>query len=117
MADLSAYEKGSLLSFDEDWYHGKLTRVEAEKVLTLCGRARDCFLVRESLSTGDLVLSLMFRNDFFHIKIEYGPSWYKLYGTEPIFDGVQELVNSYQRSNPEVEVCKKAGNTTHKTGK
>ena len=94
MADLD-YEKESLLSFDEDWFHGKLTRVEAEQVLAACGT--DCFLIRES--KGAHVLSRSKNDKFAHVKIEYGFGWCKLLSSNKEFIGVQELVNYYQQSH------------------
>ena len=92
--DYLAMGKESLLSFDEDWYHGKLTRVEAEQALAACGC--DCFLIRESKGTH--VLSLIQNDNFIHMKIAYGPGWCKLHGSERAFIGIQELVSYYQQN-------------------
>ena len=43
----------------EPWYHGRVSRVDAEKVLESHGSVEGSFLVRDSLTmTGEYVLSL-----------------------------------------------------------
>ena len=43
----------------ESWYHGRVSRVDAEKVLESHGSVEGSFLVRDSLTmTGEYVLSL-----------------------------------------------------------
>lgn len=43
----------------EPWYHGRVSRVDAEKVLEQAGGSEGSFLVRDSLTTtGEYVLSL-----------------------------------------------------------
>ena len=43
----------------EQWYHGRISRVDAEKILEQMGAVEGGYLVRDSLSlTGEYVLSL-----------------------------------------------------------
>ena len=43
----------------EAWYHGRVSRTDAEKILDSCGAKEGSYLVRDSLSmTGEYVLSL-----------------------------------------------------------
>ena len=43
----------------ESWYHGRISRVDAEKILDNAGGTEGTFLVRDSLTiTGEYVLSL-----------------------------------------------------------
>ena len=70
----SMYTKGCLVGSDKEWYHGELTRDEAEQALKASGC--DCFLIRHC--QGVLVLSLIHDGKFHHITIKYGPGWYEL---------------------------------------
>ena len=93
VASSSDYAKGSLLGSDKDWYHGQLTRVEAEQALTASGC--DCFLIREDGRT--LVLSLIHHGQVHHINIKYGPGWYELESgsAQYCFTELDELVSHY----------------------
>ncbi|KAJ8976560.1 hypothetical protein NQ317_014213 [Molorchus minor] len=52
------------------WYHGKITREEAENVLMQDGRKNGLFLVRDSSSsTGDYVLSVFYNEQVSHFQI------------------------------------------------
>ncbi len=43
----------------EKWYHGRISRVDAEKILDAQGAAEGMYLVRDSLTmTGEYVLSI-----------------------------------------------------------
>ena len=88
------YAKGSFFDSDQDWYHGQLTRAEAEQALRAAGH--DCFLIRES--KGALVLSLVDKGRFCHLKIEYGTGWYKLDLQQPPvkFTGMNQMLSYYQ---------------------
>ena len=89
------YFVGSLSCSDKDWFHGELSREKAEQALAASGC--DSFLIRQS--QGALVLSLMQHGELHHIKIEYGPGWYRLGGaSHQTFRELQELVSHY-RSN------------------
>ena len=89
------YAKGSQADSDKDWYHGELTKDQAEEALR-GGGSSNCFLVRES--NGSLVLSLR-HHDIKHIKIERGPGWYQLehhiQSPEKRFSDLNELVSHY----------------------
>jgi len=95
IADSNIYAKGSLLGVDKEWYHGQLSEVEAEKVLTTS--KCDCFLIREDERA--LFLSLIHQGQVHHIGIKYGPGWYELDGgstAQYSFTELAELVAHYQ---------------------
>ena len=94
------YTKGSLACSDKEWYHGELTRVEAEQALAASDQALaasdcDCFLIRES--EGGLVLSLTHHGQVHHVAIKYGPGWYELEGgsAQDRFTELVDLVSYY----------------------
>ena len=96
VASSNPYSRGLLLNnSDEDWYHGELTRDEAEQALTVYGG--DCFLIRES--EGGLVLSLTHHGQVHHVAIKYGPGWYELEGgsAQHRFTELDDLVSYYHR--------------------
>ena len=84
------YIAGSLQEFDKEWYHGELTRDEAEQALKASGC--DCFLIRHC--QGVLILSLIHDQKIDHTKIDYGPGWYQLEQHQK-FSKLQELVSHY----------------------
>ena len=89
----TVYDRGSLLVSDKDWYHGQLTRVEAEQALTASGC--DCFLIRDDGRA--LVLSLIHHGQVHHVNIKYGPGWYALESgsAQYSFTELDELVSHY----------------------
>ena len=91
VADANDYAKGSFFDSDQDWYHGQLTRAEAEQALRAAGR--DCFLIRES--KGALVLSFTNEREFYHIKIEYGIGWFKLNTVSVRFTSLDNMLSYY----------------------
>ena len=95
VASSSVYAKGSLLGSDKDWYHGQLTRVEAEQALTASGC--DCFLIREDGRA--LVLSLIHQGQVHHVNIRNGPGWYELESgsAQYSFTELDELVSHYSK--------------------
>jgi hypothetical protein len=69
----------------EPWYHGRISRADAEHILNLAGGADGTFLVRDSLSvSGEYVLSLCHQNRRYHYMISRHPD-----GTVAIQDGVK----------------------------
>ena len=75
MADLS----------NEPWYHGRISRSDAEQILNISGGMDGCFLVRDSLTvSGEYVLSLCHQNRRYHYMISRHPD-----GTVAIQDGVK----------------------------
>ena len=53
----------------ELWYHGRVSRVDAEKILDNAGGGEGTFLVRDSLTiTGEYVLSLCHQ-----VALQYSP--------------------------------------------
>ena len=81
---------------DKAWYHGDVSRVEAEQALAASGN--DCFLIRESGKS--LVLSLIHHGQVHHVNIQYGPDWYKLESSSaPKFIELENLVSYYRVSD------------------
>ena len=75
MADLS----------NEPWYHGRISRSDAELILTQYGGLDGSFLVRDSLATsGEYVLSLCHQTKRYHYLISRKPD-----GTVAIQDGTK----------------------------
>ena len=108
----SLYDKGSLSCSNQEWYHGELTRVEAEQALADSGC--DCFLIRED--EGGLVLSLTYHGQVNHVAIKYGPGWYGLEGdsVQHRFTELDDLVSYYCSSNNirfTLESCQKINTT------
>ncbi len=89
VATSNIYTKGLLVDSDKEWYHGELTREQAEK--TLRDNGSDCFLIRES--KGSLVLSLINNGRIQHIKITNKLGWYSLDGFAENFEELNELVD------------------------
>ena len=89
------YTRGSLVGSDKEWYHGELTREEAEKALKVSGC--DSFLIRHC--QGVPVLSLIHHGQVHHITIKYGPGWYELEnGTAQYsFLELDDLVTYYRK--------------------
>ena len=87
------YDKGCLVGSDKEWYHGELTRDQAEQALQTSGC--DCFLIRHC--QGVLVLSLIHDGGFHHITIVYGPGWYELENgsAQYSFTELEDLVTYY----------------------
>ena len=80
-----------LVGSDKEWYHGELTRDEAEQALKASGC--DCFLICHC--QGDYFLSFTYRGHIYHMKIEHGLGWFKLSGESKRFNKLQELVGHY----------------------
>lgn len=91
------------MSSDEciSWFHGKLTRDEAERVLRSSPEEGQ-FLVRESTSAlGDYVLSLMENGDVIHYQIRrHGEDAFFSIDNGPVVHGLEMLIELYKK-NPE----------------
>nr|XP_020462679.1 SH2 domain-containing adapter protein D-like isoform X2 [Monopterus albus] len=77
------------------WYHGSLSRSEAESLLTLC---KECsYLVRNSQSNrSDYSLSLRSCQGFMHIKFtQCKDGKYVLGQNSPLFDTIPEVIHFY----------------------
>ena len=69
----------------EAWYHGRISRPDAEKVLDSVGPIDGAYLVRDSLSTtGEYVLSICYQGNKYHYLISRHPD-----GTVAIQDGTK----------------------------
>nr|BAA81723.2 protein tyrosine kinase [Ephydatia fluviatilis] len=69
----------------ELWYHGRISRLDAEQLLDNFGRLSGSFLVRDSLTTtGEYVLSLSFQGKKYHYIISRHPD-----GSVAIQDGAK----------------------------
>ena len=107
VAATSTCIKGSLIESCYDWYHGQLSREEAEQALT--ASTCDCFLVK--VSEGALVLSLIHRGQLHHLNIKhYKSGWYELESgfARYSFPKLEELVAHY--------TCNSLGNLRIKLG-
>lgn len=83
------------------WFHGKLTRDEAERILKNSGEEGQ-FLVRESTSAlGDYVLSLLEKKEVIHYQIRrHGEDAFFSIDNGPIVHGLEMLIEWYKQ-NPE----------------
>ena len=108
------YDKAVLACSNKDWFHGELTTVQANHVLTVS--QRDCFLVR--VDRGALVLSLCHRGQLHHIKIKYGPGWYELESgsAQYSFTELEELVSHYSETVISDDLKFTLGAACEKTG-
>ena len=124
VATSSIYTKSSPVDSDKDWYHGKLTRLQAENALRE-SQDSNCFLIRVSRAKAkrSLILSLIHHGEVYHTTIEYGPGWYRLQGEPPekSFSKLDDLVSHYRSKVLHIDpkttlgvACKKTG---HATGK
>ncbi len=97
--------KGLPVDSDKEWYHGELTREQAE--MTLRENGSDCFLVRES--KGYLVLSVINHGETRHVRIPHQPGWYSIDGWPKKFKELNELVEDFTTSGECIsgEICKK----------
>ena len=115
-AQTSIYSKACILDSNRDWYHGELSRVRAEKALR--DSDHDCFLIRECNKT--LVLSLICKNQVYHMNIRYGPGWYELEYDTAMYSFIEldDLVTHYQTCTINMlnltlgVACKKRGRPT-----
>ncbi len=108
----NVYMKGLLVDSDKEWYHGELTREQAE--MTLRDNGSDCFLIRES--KGSLVLSLINHQETQHYKITNQHGWHSIDGWSKKFKELNELVKYFStrdittpdhNSQATFQICKK----------
>jgi tyrosine-protein kinase len=81
------------------WYHGSLSRLEAEAVLEKDGFDEGLFLVRESSSaTGDFVLSIVHDKEVIHYQIRRRgeDALFSLSEEQKVIHGLDELIFYYQ---------------------
>ena len=109
--------KGFLLDSDKDWYHGELTREQAERALKE-NQDSNCFLIRESRNKDSLVVSFIHkRGEFCHWVIYYDDGQYRLQSEPPekVFSKLDDLVSYYRGGETIPEVaCKKTKDATGK---
>ena len=107
----TVYSKGTCSN--KEWYHGELTRVEAEQALAASDC--DCFLIREC--EGGLVLSLTHHGKVHHVAVKYGPSWYELEGgsAQDRFTKLGDLVSYYHANTISESLQAKLGQSCQKT--
>ena len=92
------YNKGAsgALTIDQPWFHGKLSRQDAEKRLRKMDG--DSFLVRESANQpGRLILSVKNRRTFYHFGLDRGVGTYEVEGTNLPFSSPVELIDYYTK--------------------
>ena len=76
------------------WYHGKITKEEAEWTLESERDGQNTFLVRQSAT--DLILSVIINNWIHHLTITYSPEGYILEGKTHVFMTISEMITYYQ---------------------
>ena len=77
--------------FKESWYHGRVSRLEAERILEKGGLSEGLYLLRDSLSTtGDFVLSVCHRREVFHYQVSLSRCGTSIRGWK-----LSSYVNSY----------------------
>ena len=93
----STYTRGFFVGSEKEWYHGELTRYEAEQALKASGC--DCFLIRHC--QGVLVLSLIHDGEFHHVTIQYESGSYELENGSAKYNHPElaKLID-YYRNNP-----------------
>uniref|UniRef100_K7GJQ4 Src homology 2 domain containing F n=1 Tax=Pelodiscus sinensis TaxID=13735 RepID=K7GJQ4_PELSI len=79
----------------DSWYHGAISRTDAETLLRLCKEAS--YLVRNSeTSKNDFSLSLKSSQGFMHMKLSRTPeNKYVLGQNSPLFDSVPRIIHHY----------------------
>ncbi|XP_058804945.1 tyrosine-protein kinase Shark [Phymastichus coffea] len=91
------------MSSDESicWFHGNLSRDDAEQLLKDEGRENGTFLVRESGSSlGDYVLSVTYNGDVAHYQIrKHGEDAFFSIDDETTIHGLETLIEYYQQEN------------------
>ncbi|KAL9874287.1 SH2 ankyrin repeat kinase isoform 1-T1 [Glossina fuscipes fuscipes] len=88
---------------DEDlcWYHGKLSRENAEELIKNGENLDGTFLIRESsTATGDFVLTLLFQGEVCHYQIRrHGEdAFFSIEDKIKILHGLETLVDFYQQA-------------------
>uniref|UniRef100_A0A1A9WHW4 Tyrosine-protein kinase n=1 Tax=Glossina brevipalpis TaxID=37001 RepID=A0A1A9WHW4_9MUSC len=83
------------------WYHGKLSRENAEELIKNEGDMDGTFLIRESgTATGDFVLTLLFKGEVCHYQIRrHGEdAFFSIEDKIKILHGLETLVDFYQQA-------------------
>ncbi|XP_001602126.1 tyrosine-protein kinase Shark [Nasonia vitripennis] len=86
---------------DVCWFHGNLSREDAESLLLEDGRDNGTFLVRESSSSlGDYVLSVLHDGEVAHYQIrKHGEDAFFSIDDETTIHGLETLIEYYQKEN------------------
>lgn len=83
----------------ELWYHGRISRLDAEQLLDNFGRPPGSFLVRDSLTTtGEYVLSLSFQGKKYHYIISRHPDGSMAIQDGAKFDSPIELIQYHTKT-------------------
>ncbi|KXJ04914.1 Tyrosine-protein kinase SYK, partial [Exaiptasia diaphana] len=78
----------------EPWFHGSISRQEAEELLLKAGKTDGLFLVRESVTqVGSFALSMCFNNRIIHYHAQRQPDGFVAIEDGPKFPGPVELVH------------------------
>jgi len=78
---------------NEPWFHGSISRQEAEELLSQSGKPDGLFLVRESVSqVGSYALSMCFNNRIIHYHAQRQSDGFVAIEDGPKFPGPVELV-------------------------
>ena len=82
---------------DMIWFHGRLSRDQAYRLLIEAGQQDGLFLVRESTNApGSFVLSLWNEHTAFHYQIRHHGHCHFSIDEGPLFAGLDTLVNYYR---------------------
>ena len=81
------------------WFHGRITRQEAEELLERAGKRDGMFLLRESTAqTGSYALSMCYNKKFIHYHIQRHPDGTVAIEDGPRFPGPVELVHHHHQA-------------------
>ncbi|XP_022665320.1 integrin-linked protein kinase-like isoform X4 [Varroa destructor] len=90
------------------WFHGKMTRSQAEEVLRQNGGRNGQFLVRESGSShGDFAISVVHNGSVVHYQVRRhgGDAFFSAGEAGPIIHGLEELIRYYEQPGQAGLVC------------
>lgn len=89
---------------EQPWYHGKMSRPDAEALLVDAGGLNGLFLVRMSESTpGDYALSFCYQGKVFHNKITKKPSGEFVNSNGTVFSSLSVMVVAYQSPHEDIK--------------
>ncbi|XP_022100262.1 tyrosine-protein kinase SYK-like [Acanthaster planci] len=85
----------SILHQERPWFHGQLTRAEAEQRIITSGLQEGKFLARERNEPGSFALTLCYNNSVYHYKIDKDCTGQLSIKDGPKFDSLLQMVDHY----------------------
>ncbi|XP_038067749.1 tyrosine-protein kinase SYK-like isoform X4 [Patiria miniata] len=85
----------SILHQERPWFHGQLTRTEAEQRIVTSGLQEGKFLARERSEPGSFALSLCYNSSVYHYKIDKDCTGMLSIKDGPKFDSLLQMVDHY----------------------